>query len=85
MAALAKRVEGMRLHLEVTPEACQAVADEGYDPVYGARPLKRVIINRIENPLSVILLGGKAVDGDTIVAGYDGGRREFTFDVRKPQ
>ncbi len=85
LAALAKRVEGMRLHLEVTPEACQAVADEGYDPVYGARPLKRVIINRIENPLSVILLGGKAVDGDTIVAGYDGGRREFTFDVRKPQ
>ena len=84
LAALAKRVEGMRLHLEVTPAACQAVADEGYDPVYGARPLKRVIINRIENPLSVILLGGKAVDGDTIVVGYEGERSEFTFDVRKP-
>ncbi|MBQ4479076.1 MAG: ATP-dependent chaperone ClpB, partial [Victivallales bacterium] len=54
---LVSRVAQQRMTLEVTDAACAAVADEGYEPAYGARPLKRVIIHRIENPLSLTLLG----------------------------
>ena len=53
---LAKRVRRQNLILEVTDMARQAVASEGYDPMYGARPLKRVIQSRIENPLASYLL-----------------------------
>ncbi|MBR4518709.1 MAG: ATP-dependent chaperone ClpB [Victivallales bacterium] len=81
---LVSRVAQQRMTLEVTDAACAAVADEGYEPAYGARPLKRVIIHRIENPLSLTLLGGKAAEGDTIRVDYDAEKMEFTFDVQKP-
>ena len=80
---LIARVAQQRMKLVVTDAACDAVADEGYEPAYGARPLKRVIIHRIENPLSLTLLGGKAAEGDTITVDYDAEKREFTFDVQK--
>ena len=81
---LIARVAQQRMKLVVTDAACNAVADEGYEPAYGARPLKRVIIHRIENPLSLTLLGGKAAEGDTIRVDYDAEKMEFTFDVQKP-
>jgi len=57
----------------VTPEAKRLVADLGYDPVYGARPLKRVIQNRIQNPVALELLEGRFSEGDTIrVEALDG-------------
>ena len=80
---LVARVAQQRMKLVVTDAACNAVADEGYEPAYGARPLKRVIIHRIENPLSLTLLGGKAAEGDTITVDYDAEKMEFTFDVQK--
>ena len=80
---LIARVAQQRMKLVVTDAACNAVADEGYEPAYGARPLKRVIIHRIENPLSLTLLGGKAAEGDTITVDYDAEKMEFTFDVQK--
>jgi ATP-dependent Clp protease ATP-binding subunit ClpB len=52
--------------LEVTPEAKALIAAEGYDPVYGARPLKRVIQRRLQNPIALELLEGTFHDGDTI-------------------
>ena len=64
--ALRNRLEKLRIHLEITPAASAALAKEGYDPVYGARPLKRVIIHRLENPLSKMLLAGKFKEGQTI-------------------
>ncbi|HSP30837.1 MAG TPA: hypothetical protein VLO13_02330, partial [Halomonas sp.] len=54
------------LKLEVSPEAMAQLAVVGFDPVYGARPLKRAIQSRIENPLAQDLLGGKFTPGDTI-------------------
>jgi ATP-dependent Clp protease ATP-binding subunit ClpA len=53
------------------------VSTEGYDPAYGARPLKRVIQNRILDSLSLDLLDGKFKDGDKIRCDFAGG--EFTF------
>ena len=64
--ALKKRMEGMRIALEVTPKAVKSLAKEGYDPVYGARPLKRVIIHRLENPLSKMILAGKVKEEQVV-------------------
>jgi len=63
-----------KITLELTPEAKHALTSEGYDPTYGARPLKRAIQRMIQNPLSMALLGGKFHEGDTILAteGPDG-------------
>ena len=54
------------LRLEVTPEAKALIAAQGYDPVYGARPLKRVIQRLLENPIALEILEGKFREGDTI-------------------
>jgi ATP-dependent Clp protease ATP-binding subunit ClpB len=54
------------LHIEVTPAAKALIAAEGYDPVYGARPLKRVIQRRLQNPIALELLEGNFHEGDTI-------------------
>ena len=59
LATLAKRLQGMDLQLEITPAALEELSKVGFDPVFGARPLKRAIQQRIENPLSMQLLEGK--------------------------
>jgi ATP-dependent Clp protease ATP-binding subunit ClpB len=64
---LRKRLAGRKLQLEVTPEAKAFLAERGYDPAYGARPLKRTIQRCIENPLAVEVLAGRFGEGDTIV------------------
>ncbi len=65
---LASRLETQKLKLEVSPEAKTLLAEEGYDPVYGARPLKRTIQRRLLDPLSLQLLEGRFKDGDAIKA-----------------
>ena len=76
-----KRLNGMLekngLHLEVTDAAKQLLANEGYDPTYGARPLKRVIQQRIQNALANELLAGNFVSGETIL--IDAARDGFVF------
>ena len=67
MARLAK----MDLTLEVSDAAVAELAKVGFDPVFGARPLKRAIQQRIENPLSKLLLEGKFAPKDTIRVGVD--------------
>ncbi|GAB3234498.1 ATP-dependent chaperone ClpB [Glycomyces halotolerans] len=66
---LRKRMEGRRLKLEVDDAAKSWLADRGFDPVYGARPLRRLIQNAIGDPLSRELLEGKIIDGDTVTVG----------------
>ncbi len=62
-----KMLADRKLHLMVTPEAKRVLAAEGYDPAFGARPLKRAIQRLIQNPLAIMLLEGRFQDGDTIV------------------
>jgi ATP-dependent Clp protease ATP-binding subunit ClpB len=72
-----------QLELVLSDVARDTLADEGYDPHFGARPLKRTIQRRLQNPLSVKLLEGAFHPGDTVEVGVaDGG---FTFSVRQPQ
>ncbi|CAO1668162.1 ATP-dependent chaperone ClpB [Halomonas sp. NYA30] len=66
------------LKLEVSPEAMAQLAVVGFDPVYGARPLKRAIQSRIENPLAQDLLGGKFTPGDTIHITAEEGKLVFS-------
>jgi ATP-dependent Clp protease ATP-binding subunit ClpB len=75
---LAERLEDRKMHLEFTDAAKDKVMDEGYDPVYGARPLKRTVQQRLENPLAKELLAGHFVEGDTIRV--DGNAHGFTFE-----
>lgn len=69
-----KRLAERELKLEVSDEAKDKLADEGYNPIYGARPLKRAIENRIENQLSLMVIEGAFEPGDTayVTVGADG-------------
>ncbi|MEC3859729.1 ATP-dependent chaperone ClpB [Mesobacterium sp. TK19101] len=74
LARLVKRLAGRNIRLELDDSAKTWLADAGYDPVFGARPLKRVIQRSLQDPLAESLLAGDIKDGDTIVvsAGADG-------------
>jgi ATP-dependent Clp protease ATP-binding subunit ClpB len=74
---LRQRLHEREISIELTPAAVDAIANEGYDPVYGARPLKRVIQQRLENPIASRILGGEISDGQTITVDYEG--KSFTF------
>jgi ATP-dependent Clp protease ATP-binding subunit ClpB len=79
LARLDKLLADRKITLEVTPEAKHLLAEEGYDPALGARPLKRSIQRLIQNPLAMAVLAGKFGDGDAIVARPDGkGGLEFS-------
>jgi len=67
---LATRLEAQEYKLEVTAAARRALADQGYDPIYGARPLKRVIQQQIANPLATELLKGEYQPQQTIHVDY---------------
>ncbi|MFH1756043.1 MAG: AAA family ATPase [Candidatus Latescibacterota bacterium] len=69
---LAARLRSLGLHAEVASEAVTAMAQKGYDPVYGARPLKRIIQRSIENGIAQGILRGDFVEGDTIHISMDG-------------
>jgi ATP-dependent Clp protease ATP-binding subunit ClpB len=71
MTILNKRLEDRKIVIAPTEAARQWLADYGYDPIYGARPLKRLIQKEIENPLALKLLQGEFNDGDTIVVDVD--------------
>jgi ATP-dependent Clp protease ATP-binding subunit ClpB len=74
LARLLKRLAGRKIALELDAGAKTWLADEGYDPVFGARPLKRVIQRALQDPLAEMLLAGDVRDGDkiTVSAGTDG-------------
>ena len=71
---LEKRLSARKITLELDESARKWLADEGYDPVFGARPLKRVIQRSLQDPLAEMLLGGDVLDGATVhvTAGEDG-------------
>jgi ATP-dependent Clp protease ATP-binding subunit ClpB len=71
---LEKRLASRKIALQLDDSAKTWLADEGYDPVFGARPLKRVIQNALQNSLAEMILSGEVMDGSTvpISAGADG-------------
>jgi ATP-dependent Clp protease ATP-binding subunit ClpB len=75
---LSERLDERKIKIEFTDGARRQIMDEGYDPVFGARPLKRTIQQRLENRLAAELLAGKFNDGDTIK--IDANAHKFTFE-----
>jgi ATP-dependent Clp protease ATP-binding subunit ClpB len=66
MARLAKLLTDRKITLELSKEAREWLADKGYDPAYGARPLKRVIQKSVQDPLAEAILAGEIVDGEDV-------------------
>ena len=75
---LEQRLAKMEMKLEVSPAALAELAKAGFDPVFGARPLKRAIQHRIENPVSKLILQGRFGPKDVIPVDVEGG--QFTFE-----
>ena len=73
------RLKQQYIILEVTPKALEHLAEAGFDPVYGARPLKRTIQQQLENPLAQALLTGKFKSGETIKVDYKDGTLVFNL------
>ena len=71
------RLADRSLKLSVSDDVMAYLADQGFDPVYGARPLKRAIQRLIENPLAEALLAGDFIPGDTIEATMSGSELRF--------
>jgi ATP-dependent Clp protease ATP-binding subunit ClpB len=81
LQSLAKRLAAMDMQLEITDAAVSEIANAGFDPVYGARPLKRAIQSEIENPLSREILSGNFVAKDTIKVDVKTGKIIFSKSV----
>jgi ATP-dependent Clp protease ATP-binding subunit ClpB len=77
LQSLESRLGKMDIRLDVSPAALAAVAQEGFDPVYGARPLKRAIQQQIENPLATEILKGNFAPGETVHVVARGGKLSF--------
>ena len=83
LKALEARLAKMDMQLEVSPAALAEIAKAGFDPVFGARPLKRAIQQRIENPLSKLILEGRFAPKDTIRVKVDPVRSPGEFQFEK--
>ena len=75
---LAERLKNLNITAEFDDSVKYALAEKGFDPVYGARPLRREIQNKIEDPLSEKILDSSVKNGDTVVCTYKDGNFEFT-------
>ena len=74
-----RRLEDRHIQLELTDAAKEHLVRVGYDPAYGARPLKRALQKEVETALSRQLLRGAVRDGQTVVVDYDPASKELTF------
>jgi ATP-dependent Clp protease ATP-binding subunit ClpB len=82
ITGLIKRLEERKIHVRLTDAAKELIAREGYDPTYGARPLKRTIQRRVLDPLAMRVLEGHFVEGDNVVVDADS-REGLTFEKQE--
>lgn len=74
-----RRLRAQDIEVEFTEAAVELIAEEGFDPEFGARPLRRAIQRRVDNRLSSMLLGGELNPGDRLIVGAEDG--ELTFEI----
>jgi ATP-dependent Clp protease ATP-binding subunit ClpB len=82
LADLRRRLAERKVAIELLPAAKALLAERGYDPVFGARPLKRTIQRMIENPLAVDVLAGRFAEGDEVVVDADADGETLHFDKK---
>lgn len=78
-----KLLKEQGFELEISEQALAKLAEEGYEPAYGARPLRRLIQSSIENPISLLIIGKTFVQKDTILVDFDSQKEEFTFNKKQ--
>jgi ATP-dependent Clp protease ATP-binding subunit ClpB len=78
---LLKRLEDRKIHVELSDAAKAFIVSEGYDPTYGARPLKRTIQRRVLDPLAMRVLEGEFHEGDRVVV--DVGQNGLSFEKKQ--
>ena len=84
MKEVQDRLNDHNISVELTDAARQWLAKEGYDPAFGARPLKRAIQKNVESPLSMELLEGKFKDGGNVQVDVDEGENKIVFEISEP-
>jgi len=84
MKEVSSRLEEHGLHVQLSPAAREWLAQAGYDPAFGARPLRRALQKHVESPLSVSLLGGQFTSGDTVLVDLDLERNALVFLKAEP-
>jgi ATP-dependent Clp protease ATP-binding subunit ClpB len=82
LGRLRKRLAERHITLDLSAEAARHIVQVGYDPHYGARPLKRTIQKELETPLGRRILAGEVKDGDRVTVGYDPERSSLTFESK---
>lgn len=81
LKSLSKLLEEQEMGFSITDAAVKEIVRSGFDPIYGARPLRRAIQKLVENPISELIIAQKVKSGDTLVVDYDG--FEFIFNIEK--
>jgi ATP-dependent Clp protease ATP-binding subunit ClpB len=76
---LRRRLADRKIMVSLSDAARELIAERGYDPVFGARPLKRTLQRMVENPLAVEVLAGRFAEGDHVVVDAEGGRESLSF------
>ena len=79
MGRFSERLAGLGVKVEMTDAASKYLAKEGYDPLYGARPLKRVIVKEIETPVSKLIVGGKLIEGSMLKIDAENESLKFSY------
>src|SRR5439155_1346804 len=79
MKRLQRLLDERKITLRLEPAAREWLADKGYDPAYGARPLKRVIQKAVQDPLAELILSGKVKDGETVKVSVAAGKQSLAF------
>lgn len=79
LGATKKMLGEQNIDIDLTDRALAQLAQEGYDPLYGARPLRRLVQTAIENPIAVMLIQKAFVPGDKIIVDYDSTQQAYTF------
>jgi len=74
-----KLLKEQNLDVKISDKALTQLSKEGFDPVYGARPLRRLIQTAIENPISLMIIGKQFIPGDVIVIDFDEAKQEYSF------
>ena len=83
LGKLFTRITDLGYSIELTKKAKEFLAEKGYDPQYGARPLARAIQKHLEDPIAEEILKGEIQEGDTLQADWDGKKEELTIKLKK--